>query len=108
MTDQATTKLEKVVPLWLAIFLACTSFLVSFSFIVSKHGVKPSNFMVLFDHPGAFSELAAEAMGYSFVFPLIHLGIASCFKSKRNSNSRRSIFIGWAILLIILNFVSAR
>ncbi len=57
---------------------------------------------VLFDHPAVFMEYLAQAFGGSFVFPLAHVGLASIFKSKRNPSSRRRIFIGWSIIIIIV------
>jgi hypothetical protein len=108
MIEQELKVASKPVSLWLAIIFSFASFLVSFGLIVSSHGVTSSNYIVLFDHAGAFFEFIAEAIGFSFGLPLIHVGIASCFKSKRNKNTRRYIFIGWGIAIIIINIISQK
>lgn len=60
------------------------------------------NFPTLLRHPGAFLEFLAQAFGGSLAIASIHVGITSFFKSKRNSGTRRRIFIGWSIFFILL------
>jgi|AntDeeMinimDraft_5_1070356.scaffolds.fasta_scaffold10606_3 hypothetical protein len=88
----------------LAIILALAAYLVTFcTMFYQDYGVIFS--AVLFDHPAAFSEYLAGALGGSLIFPVIHVGIASFFKSKRNPSSRRNIFIGWSIAIIFIQLV---
>lgn len=58
------------------------------------------------DHPMALAELVAEAAGASIALPLIHVAIASIFKSKRNRNTRRRIFIGWSAFILLIGVAS--
>ena len=58
--------------------------------------------MLLGDHRGALSEFIAAAIGASLVFPLIHMALASLFKSQRNSRSRWKILLGWSVFVLIL------
>jgi len=53
-------------------------------------------------HGAALSEFIAAAIGAIFVFPLIHMALASIFKSQRNSRSRWKILLGWSVFLLIL------
>lgn len=87
--------------LLLAIIFFLAAYIVTFvTFLYLDTGVLFS--FVLFDHPQAFAELLAGGLG-PFIFPSIHVGIASFFKSKRNSTTRRNIFIGWSTLILIVS-----
>lgn len=91
---------KKQTSLRLAIILSLISYMVAFcAMFYEDNGVVFS--MVLFDHPAAFSQYLAEALGGSLLLPIVHVGIASFFKSKRNPSSRRNIFIGWSIVIIL-------
>ncbi len=94
------------VPLSWAVACAVISFSISLIIILKKLGVNLENFTALVGHPAAFSEFIAEAIGVSFGLPVIHVALASIFESMRNSNTRRKIFIGWAIVVVIANFIS--
>ncbi|MCU8092601.1 hypothetical protein L5M18_13650 [Shewanella sp. SM20] len=90
---------KKQTSLRLAIILSLISYIVAFcTMFYEDNGVFFST--VLFDHPAAFSQYLAEAFGGALLFPIVHVGIASFFKSKRNPSSRRNIFIGWSIVII--------
>ena len=100
--DQETSKIpHKITSLPLAIILFLASYLMVFATqFYETHGVYFS--IVLFDHPQAFTEIAAGVLGYSSGAPIIHVGIASIFKSKRNPSARRNIFIGWSVVMILV------
>jgi hypothetical protein len=104
MTDntpqQENTK--KPVALKFAIGLSILSFGISFCIGAREVGANTSNAHILFQHPAALRELFAQAVGMSLVFPAANLGIASVFKSMRNSNSRRKIFIAWGAILSVI------
>lgn len=82
------TSLGLAVTVWLASFL--------FAFVQSW-AIVPG-----FDHPAALSLAIAEAIQTSTFFPTVHVVIASLFKGMRNASSRRRIFIGWGIFIILL------
>ena len=94
--------------LLLATALTCASW--TSQFLVSWRDtfglVSLSKFHLAFGHPQALFELMAEAAGASLVFPLLHIGVASISKHKRNSSTRRRIFIGWSIVILILGTIS--
>lgn len=56
----------------------------------------------VFEYPDALSSLIAQSFGASLLLPTVHVAIASFFKSKRNSNSRRRIYIGWSLVVILV------
>lgn len=98
----------KETSLTLAIALSLAS--LSFAFVqvwVGHFGLQtlPEVGRAAFSHPQAISELVAEAVGGSLLFPLLHVAIASLFKSKRNPSSRRRIFIGWSLFIIIVSLL---
>ena len=101
-TNQETTVTP--FPLSWAVLCAVISFSISLIAILQHSGVNLVNLSVLADYPQAFSEYIAETIGYSFGLPVIHIALASFLKSMRNSNTRRKIFIGWAIVVVIANF----
>ena len=100
--DQETSKIpQKITSLPLAIILFLVSYLMVFATqFYETHGVYFS--MVLFNHTQGFVEIAANVLGYSAGLPIIHVGIASIFKSKRNPSTRRNIFIGWSVIMILV------
>jgi hypothetical protein len=59
----------------------------------------------LLGHKGALGEFIAEGFGASLLAPLIHIGLASFFKSKRNSRTRWKILLGWSVFVLLLNLV---
>ena len=73
--------------------LAIALSIISFAIVFITFGVQKG-------YP--LSHHIAQALGGSFAFPTIHVAIASIFKSKRNPSTRRKIYIGWAIAIIIL------
>jgi hypothetical protein len=103
---QGTMSEEKETSLSLAISITVASFVVALVCILIKFGVNFSNFTKLFSHTGALGDFIAEALGASIVFPAVHVGIYSIFKSKRNKNTRRSIFIGWGLFLIVVSLLN--
>lgn len=75
------------------------------TFLVNWHrdfGISKLDFSILFRHGQATSELVAAAAGASLAFPTLQVAIASVFRSKRNAFSRRRIYIGWAVAMILL------
>lgn len=90
----------------LAVVFSVISFFVALQTTLEKNVyLHLSDLGLLMDHPAVLREFIAEALGYSFGLPVIHVLLASCFKSMRNSSTRRKIFIGWAIVVITINLV---
>lgn len=95
---------KKTISLALAIVLSLITFVTVFITTV-KHGFGASPVMDILKENVLFQSYLSSAFGGSVFIPLIHVGIASFFKSKRNSSTRRRIFIGWAIVIIVLQIV---
>lgn len=95
---------KKNTSLALAIVLSLISFVMVFITTV-KHDSGASPVMDIVKEPVLFQSYLSSAFGGSVFISLIHVGIASFFKSKRNSSTRRRIFIGWAIVIIALQIV---
>jgi hypothetical protein len=80
--------------IWVPITLAATAYLGALLFKADW-----SLEYAVFAYPRNPS-MAIDALGA--IFPLflglVHLGISQYFVSKRNSNSRRRIMIGWSII----------
>lgn len=55
-----------------------------------------------FGHELLVQDVIAQSIGAVFFFPLLHIAIASFWKSKRNKVSRRNILFGWAVAVIAL------
>lgn len=99
MTEVSKQKNEVPLSLAIAVFLiAYTTVFVTF--FHQDYGAE--NLPKLANNLEAFFEYAAQAAGGTAILPLIHVLIASIFKSKRNSFTRRKIFIGWSIFIIVL------
>lgn len=96
---------EKRTSLALAVILSLASLSIAFvrSWVDSFGWQTLSKMATVLGHPSVLSELVVEAAGASLFFPAVHVAIASLFKSKRNPSSRRRIFIGWGLLLILLS-----
>ncbi|MEQ4189701.1 hypothetical protein ABNM11_13545 [Pseudomonas syringae] len=90
---------KKTTSLPLAIFLTLVSFVVVFITNI-KRDFSASPIMNILREPVLFQDYVSKAIGGSILLPAIHVGIASFFKSKRNSSTRRRIFIGWAVVLV--------
>ena len=90
---------KKPTSLALAIVLSMISFCIVFYASV-KHDFSALPVFDIVREPVLFQSYISRAIGGSIFIPLIHMGIASFFKSKRNSSTRRRIFIGWAIVII--------
>lgn len=105
-----STETNKATPtsLALAITLSLASFLLAFvqTWIHSFGPETLPKIGTALSHPSALSGLIAESLGASFLAPLVHLAIASFFKSKRNPSSRRRIFIGWSLVIIAVGVLS--
>ena len=95
---------KKPTSLALAIALSVISFCIVF-YAAVKHDFSASPVMDIVREPVLFQSYISRAFGGSIFIPLIHMGIASFFKSKRNSSTRRRIFIGWAIVIIAMEAV---
>ncbi|MDN4054071.1 hypothetical protein QPK32_13370 [Massilia sp. YIM B02763] len=92
----------------LAITLSLLSFLLAFvqSWVHSFRLQSLPRIATAFNYPQALSQLIAESFGASLLFPVVHVAIASLFKSKRNPTSRRRIFIGWGLVIIVVAIFS--
>ena len=95
---------KKPTSLALAIVLSLISFAMVF-FVTVKHDFGASPVMDIVKEPVLFQSYISRAFGGSVFIAVIHVAIASLFKSKRNSSTRRRIFIGWAIAIILLQIV---
>lgn len=58
--------------------------------------------LALPSHSQAFLEFVAEGFGASLLLPAIHIAVASCFKSHRNSRTRWKILLGWSLVAALL------
>ena len=97
--DDDDASVKKPTSLALAVVLSLISFTVVFLASV-KQDFSASPVIDIVREPVLFQSYISRAIGGSIFIPIIHIGIASFFKSKRNSSSRRRIFIGWAIFII--------
>lgn len=95
---------KKPTSLALAIVLSLISYAMVFVTTV-KHDFGASPVMDIVKEPVLFQNYLSSAFGGSVFVALIHVGIASLFKSKRNSSTRRRIFIGWAIVIIAMEII---
>lgn len=96
---------RKSTSLTLAIVLSAISFIVVFvAFAGKDFGV--GNIPKIVKHPEVFQSYIAQAVGGSLGLPALTVLIFSIFKSKRNPNTRRKIFISWALLLIIIEVLT--
>lgn len=88
--------------LTVAIILSLAVFVLSFfTLLHQEYGL--AKLATLVKYPLALRGMLTQAIGYSFAFPIIHVAIFSIFRSKRTASTRRRIFIGWAVGIIILN-----
>lgn len=95
---------KKPTSLTLAVVLSLISFAIVFITTV-KHDFGASPVMDIVREPILFQSYISRAFGGSVFIAVIHVAIASLFKSKRNSSTRRRIFIGWAIVIILLQIL---
>jgi hypothetical protein len=102
--NEPTAPEKNPTSLALAILLSLISFVMVFITTV-KHDFGALPVTDIVKEPVLFQSYLSSAFGGSVFIALIHVGIASFFKSKRNSSTRRRIFIGWAIAIIALEIV---
>lgn len=95
---------KKPTSLALAVILSLISFVIVFLATV-KHDFGASQISDIVKEPALFQSYLFQAFGGSVFLPAIHVGIYSFFKSKRNSSTRRRIFIGWAVVTIIVEIL---
>ena len=98
--SQKDSKPPKPMPLVLGALIV--SFVVSF-IVISLRKYGGFNY---FGHTTVLSNAVVEAVGAAFVLPLIHLAIASLWKTKRNSRSRRNVFFGWGVAVGIMQLLN--
>lgn len=98
-------KSPKPTPLVWAVGLSMVSFLATLYATIWKD-LRNANILIVLEDPIIFQSYIAQAIGGSIAIPAIHVGISSLFKSKRNSTTRRRIFIGWAIVLTLLLLIT--
>ncbi len=84
---------KKPKPIVLVLGIQLLAFVVSF-FLTS---IREYGGFGYFEHELLVQDVIAQSIGAVFVFPLLHVAIASFCKSKRNKVSRRNIFLGWAV-----------
>lgn len=78
--------------------------LVFVSFIGKDYGL--ASLPRIVQHPAVFQSYISQALGGSLGLPALNVLLASVFKSKRNSSTRRRIFIGWALVIIVANIIA--
>lgn len=89
-----------------AILLSSISFWVCFfTFFKMVYGVYFD--VKIFDYPFLLISQLFEALGGAFVLPAINVLLMSAFKKFRNSSSRQTVFIVWAIIIIFSNIFNA-
>jgi amino acid transporter len=100
---------EPTVSLIAAIVMSLISYVAGFIHMLSQAGDNPNlgldietKLSVLPNHPETAILIMTQAAVFCFMLPIFHVLIASIFRSKRNKNVRRKIFIGWAILILCL------
>jgi len=54
-----------------------------------------------FDSSIIIQDVIAQSLGAVIIAPLLHIAIASIWKTKRNSRTRRNIFFGWSLFSVI-------
>lgn len=97
---------NKTVSLTVAATLTVISTVVVFiAFVGKDYGV--NGFKNIFGEPVVFRHYIAQAIGGSIGLPALNVALVSLFKSKRNSSTRRRIFIGWSIVIIALQVLSS-
>lgn len=98
-----TTSDKQPKPLMLVIPLIIISFFLQF-FLVSLRDYGGFDY---FGYNLLLEGVIVQSLTFSIIFPTIHLMIASIWKSKRTSRSRRNIYFGWnlfAICSILIQF----
>lgn len=103
--DVASREQPKRVSLTLAIGLLVISTALTFvAFFGRDHGL--TNLPKIVKDPEFFQHYIMQAIGGSLGLPTINVLLASVFKFKRNSFTRRQIYIGWALMLIVLEAIA--
>lgn len=103
--DIALQEQPKRVSLKLAIGLsAISAVLVFMAFFGKDHGL--TNLPKIIKYPEVFQHYIMQAIGGSLGLPTLNVLLASAFKSKRNSSTRRRIYIGWASAIIVLETIT--
>lgn len=85
-------------------FSIISAVLVFIAFFGRDHGL--SNITKVVRYPEVFQSYIFQAIGGSLGLPAINVLLASAFKSKRNSCTRRRIFIGWALVIIVIETIA--
>lgn len=89
----------------LAITLSIVSFfLVFIAFAGNDFGI--SNISKIIKYPAVFQSYIAQAVGGSLGLPVLTVMFLSFFKSKRNSATRRKIFIYWSLLITVVEIIA--
>lgn len=103
--DIALQEQPKSVSLKLATGLSVISaVLVFIAFFGKDNGL--ANLPKIVEYPKVFQYYILQAVGGSLGLPTLNVLIASAFKSKRNSSTRRRIYIGWALAVIIVELIA--
>jgi len=92
--DAAAGKISTTIVL-IALFFACVLSFLAISF-------KQYGGLHYLNHDALVGNAIAQSVGAVFIFPLLHIAIASLWKSKRNKKTLRNIFFGWAIVACVL------
>lgn len=78
--------------------------MVALSFVVTVIANSLNNYggFNYFDSPVLVYIMVGESLSGLILFPLMHIAIASIWKSKRNKRTRRNVFFGWALATAII------
>ncbi|MBO2925276.1 hypothetical protein J5H75_26750 [Pseudomonas asiatica] len=89
--------------LWATALTTASTVLVFIASIGKDYGM--SGVSSIMGEPVVFQSYIFQALGGSLGLPAIHVLAASLFKSKRNSTSRRRIFIVWSVVVSALQLI---
>ncbi|MFI8582376.1 hypothetical protein [Ectopseudomonas khazarica] len=87
-----------------AIITAMSTVAVFIAFVSRDYGIQ--NMANIFGEPMVFRSYIAQAIGGSILLPALNVAVISLFKSKRNPSARRRVFIGWSVVIIVLQVLT--
>lgn len=81
-----------------------SAFLLFIAFFGKDLGL--ANLPKIVRYPELFQHYILQSVGGSLAFPTLNVLLVSAFKSKRNPSTRRRIFIGWAMIVIVVETIA--
>lgn len=96
----ATNVKKSSIPLIIPTLFFTAAFLLGMTVTIAAHN---STWAYVMNHPNIWPEVIGKGFGTGgLLLPIVHLIIASFFKSQRNATARRKIILGWSIVLLVL------